>query len=100
MQSLEGCIREITINENALDLTRPQVSSLVTPCYMSTEPGAYFHGAGYALLGKEKWNRDQFHRAAKHKNLLSMKFLALITTGLPTQFPRDFQDKQTKSEYQ
>ncbi|XP_071807655.1 laminin subunit alpha-2-like isoform X1 [Asterias amurensis] len=50
MQSLEGCIREITINENTLDLTRPQVSSMVTPCYMSTEPGAYFHGDGYALL--------------------------------------------------
>ena len=41
----------------------------------------------------------QFYRAAKQKNLLSMTFFALITTGLPTKFPRDFQDKQTTAEY-
>jgi hypothetical protein len=29
-----------------------------------------------------------------------MKFLPLITTGLSTKFPRDFQDKQTTAEYQ
>ena len=41
-------------------------------------------------------SRAQFHRAAKHNNLLSM----IKTGGLPTKFPRDFQDKQTTAEYQ
>ena len=43
--------------------------------------------------------RAQFHRAAKQTNLLSMTFFALIKTGLPTKFPREFQDKQTTAEY-
>ena len=34
----------------------------------------------------------QFHRAAKHKNLLSMKLFALIKTGLPTKCPSGFQE--------
>ena len=28
----------------------------------------------------------QFHKAGKHKNLLSMKYASLIKTGLPTKF--------------
>ena len=36
------------------------------------------------------WTWVQFHRAAKHKTLLSMKFFALIKTALPTKFPCDF----------
>ena len=35
----------------------------------------------------------------KHTNLLSMKYFALIETGLPTKFPCDFQDKQTTADY-
>ena len=43
--------------------------------------------------------RAKFHRAAiKQKNLFSM--FALIKTGLPSKFSRDFQDKQTTAEYQ
>ena len=38
--------------------------------------------------------RAQFHRAAKHD------IPSLIKTGLPTKFPCDFQDEQTKAEYQ
>ena len=41
----------------------------------------------------------QFHRAAEHTNLLTMKFSSLIKTGLPTKFSRDFKDKQTAAEY-
>ena len=46
---------------------------------------------GYADLGPVS--------AAKHKKLLSMNFVALIKTGLPTKIPGDFQDKQTTAEY-
>ena len=34
-----------------------------------------------------KTTRAQLHRAAKHKNLFSMKFLPWKKTGLPTKFP-------------
>ena len=47
----------------------------------------------------EAKTRAQFHRAAKHKYLLSVIFFALIKLGLPTNFPHDFQVKQTTAEY-
>ena len=41
----------------------------------------------------------QFHRAAKHKNVLRMKFFASIKTELSAKLPHDFQDEQTTAEY-
>ena len=42
----------------------------------------------------------QFHKAAQHTNLLKHEIVASLKTGLPTKFPRDFQDKPTTAEYQ
>ncbi|XP_038056132.1 laminin subunit alpha-2-like [Patiria miniata] len=52
MRSFEGCIRKISVNQDEMDLMQPQISNRVTPCFMSTEPGAYFRGTGYAILNE------------------------------------------------
>ena len=39
-------------------------------------------------------------RAAKQKRIAQHDNFALIKTGLPTKFPRDYEDKQTTAEHQ
>ena len=50
-------------------------------------------------MGTKEMTRTQFHRAAKHKNLLSThEIFDFIKTGFPTKFPRDFSGFVSKQQ--
>lgn len=48
-QSLDSCVRSVTLNKRRLDLRRPDMSNMVGSCYENFEMGSYFDGTGYAI---------------------------------------------------
>lgn len=50
--SLGGCVRSVSLNGLALDLSRPASQRDVASCFTEEETGSYFNGSGYAALSE------------------------------------------------
>ncbi|KAM6964872.1 laminin subunit alpha-2 [Aplochiton taeniatus] len=47
LHSINGCLRNLNMLGNVLDMATPTSSHMVGSCFVSTETGTYFHGTGY-----------------------------------------------------
>nr|XP_039257196.1 laminin subunit alpha-1-like isoform X3 [Styela clava] len=52
-QSVDTCVRSVSLNKNKLDLRKPSMSNNVGQCHEYVEKGAYFDGSGYAVYNNE-----------------------------------------------
>ncbi|XP_019743054.1 laminin subunit alpha-1 [Hippocampus comes] len=51
--SLGGCVRSVSVNGLALDLSRPASRRDIASCFTKEETGSYFNGSGYAALMRD-----------------------------------------------
>ncbi|XP_029282402.1 laminin subunit alpha-1-like, partial [Cottoperca gobio] len=51
--SFPGCVRSVSLNGAALDLSSPASQQDVTSCFTNDQTGSYFNGSGYAALMRD-----------------------------------------------
>ena len=85
----EACPNNMIFSEHSSQCDKT-CSSMMSCVYRSkpgcTCPEGLLLNVSLDLICDHEGIRAQFHRAAKHRNLLSMKCLFMIKTGLPTKF--------------
>ncbi|XP_068604397.1 laminin subunit alpha-1 [Brachionichthys hirsutus] len=53
VSSFPGCVRSVSVNGAALDLSKPASRHHVTSCFTNDQAGSYHNGSGYAVLMRD-----------------------------------------------
>lgn len=53
-ESFKGCLRQMELNNNMVDVANSKSIMGVRPCFADNEPGVHFDGYGYAVYSKLK----------------------------------------------